>query len=1231
MNRRLNLAALAFLAMPAINLAELPQGIVAKPLSPASKATGDTLFAELGPDKTGIDMLNKMDVNHPMNFLYHSGMTCGGVIIEDFDGDGKPDVFFSGAIQKNRLFRQVGDLKFQDITATAGPISGGEGWSTGAAAGDVNGDGRIDIYLCHYMRPNQLFLNMGPGPKGESVVFKEVALPAGLDAIDCSHSAAFADYDGDGRLDMYLLTNRIEDPNGTPKEMPIDKHADGTVTIKPEAEKYYAVWRYDYDNWGTEAMGTPDRLYRNEGNGPDGIPRFKDVSKAAGIAGRGDGLSVTWWDFDSDGRQDIYIGNDFIAGDKLYRNNGDGTFTDVIADAIPHTPWFSMGADSGDINNDLLPDMLVADMSATSHYKSKTTMGVMGGIDLKRSYNAKPPQYMQNSLYLNTGTGRFREAARLFGVSSTDWTWAVKFADFDNDGWLDLYFTNGISRHMNDSDKTITIDMLRGRHMFDFFKEGEMRSEKHRAYRNTQHDKFEEVSDEWGLGHMGVAYGAAYSDLDRDGDLDMIVVNLEEPNFVYRNDSKSGHRVLFKLVGAKSNVQGLGAAIYLKAASGSQMRQLEPQTGYFSCNEALVHFGLGKDDMIQELTVRWPGGGEQKFTGLKADMFYTITQPANGGDPRTPDPKIEPMFSKSDILNSLKSKDTGWEGDFKKQILLPFALSQLGPALAWGDVNGDGLDDCYFGGSAGELPELRINNGSGRFVAKWSDALRADKECEDMGAVFFDADSDGDLDLFVSSGTSEHDSGAKTLRARLYLNDGKGNLTAAPTDALPEINEFAMAVCVVDYDRDGRADIFLGSRAIPGDWPRNGKSRLLHNESKGGVVKFANVAASVAGLENAGLVTGAVWSDLDGDGWSELVLATEWGPVKIFRNNRGQLEEQTAKAGTAQLTGWWRSVAVGDIDRDGDMDIVATNLGLNTKYKQPKPDHPQLTYYHDFEGAGKPQIVEVKREGENLLPERGRSCSSNAMPFIKTKFPTFHLFAKASLEEVYTPEKLKSAERYEAYEFQSGVFINDGGKFTFEPFERIAQIAPGNSPVICDLNGDGNLDVFLSQNFYGPQIETARFDGGLGQLMLGDGKGGFRAVAPREAGIIVPGDAKAASFIDLNNDGKPDLAVTVNSGATMAFVNESNARWLRVNVPASMAAGTRVTLKRGKLPSQVVELHGGSGYLSQDSSTAFFGLGRDATPGSVTVQWPDGSASETAFDGKVTVLKLAPQRGTARR
>jgi hypothetical protein len=1105
-------------------------------VSLSAGAADRTMFTGLDPAQTGVDMVNKMNVDHPLSYLYHSGMTCGGVVIDDLNGDGKPDLVFGGGIASSRIYVQSGELTFTDATKSSGLASGGgaEEWVAGVAAGDANGDGKTDLYICRYMQPNQLWLN-ATGANG-ALKFTLAPDDCGLSAIDCSHSAAFADYDGDGDLDLYLLTNRIEDPKGTRydiKEL-TESNGNSAPNIKKGLEKYYSMWRYDYDNWGVEATGTEDILYRNDS--ADGVVKFTNVTKEAGIEGRGDGLSVTWWDYNRDGWPDIYVGNDFIGADRLYKNNGNGTFSDVIADAAPHTPWFSMGCDQGDLNNDLLPDILIADMSAASHFKSKTTMGVMGGFDAKRAYYAKPQQQMQNTLLIGTGTGRFSEGARLYGVSSTDWTWSVKIADFDNDGWQDVYFTNGISRHMNDSDITVTRDMLIGKHMFEFWKKGEMRSEMNRAFRNTGKAKLEEVSQDWGLDHTGVSYGAAYADLDRDGDLDLVTVNLEEPNSIWRNDSSGKHWLAIELKGAAGNPRALGAEIVAKSKSGAQLRYLSPQTGYLSCNEPVLHFGLGSDSVVDELIIRWPGkdGGEQVMKDVKADQWLKVERPATLTSPKQP-AATAPLFKESQSLAVLKYKDAGWEQDFQRQGLLPHSHSQVGPCMAWGDVNGDGKQDVFFGGSAGEMAQLRLATDSGSFTGKWTEAFRGDRDCEDSDAVFFDADGDGDLDLCVVSGTDEFPADAKEQRARLYLNDGKGEFT--PATEFPDIHLFAGCVAAGDFDKDGKTDLFIGARCKAQDWPHSDGSHLLRNVTG---AKFEEVS----GFENAGLVTGAAWADTDGDTWPELVLSCEWGPIKHFANTKGTLKETTAEAGLAAVTGWWNCVIPADLNGDGKVDLVAGNVGLNTKYKAPDATHPMTTYYGIFDQSGKHQVVEVKREknelGEILYPERGRSCSSNAMPFIKEKFPTFKEFAMASLTDIYSEEKLEASEKFEANEFQSGAWMNDGsGKFTWQPFVREAQNAPVFDIAAADFTGDGKVDLFFAQNWLnGPQIETPRYDNGIGMLLRNDGKGNLLPVHPLESGISLTGCMKSAAAVDVNSDGKTDIVVGRNSDSMAVLLSQ---------------------------------------------------------------------------------------------
>ena len=1170
------------------------------PLTPPRGGSGPML-EQLSTEQTGISFVNQFDLDHPLRYLYNSGHGCGGIAIGDVDGDGLPDIYFLGGPGPNKLYRQIGDFRFEDITEQAG-LDGVDTWSAGAAMVDIDGDGDLDIYACNYVAPNLLYINRGDG------IFTEQAKAYGVDFVDASLMPAFCDYDRDGDLDFYLLTNRYEDPNGLPEPSPL-QIKDGRPYLPPELETYYTIV-IKGNRIIREALGRQDYLLRNNGDGT-----FTDVTRQAGMGGRrGDGLSATWWDFNRDGLPDLYVANDFNTPDYLFENNGDGTFTEVIEQHIPHTTWFSMGADVADINNDGLLDFYVADMSATTHFMEKTSMGAMNAEKLAL-VAGPPPQIMRNALYLNTGTDRFMEAACLAGLADSNWTWSIKFPDLDNDGRVDVFVTNGVARNTTHSDHSVPLPQLVHKHMFDFYVDLPPRTEQNLTLRNLGDLQFEDVSHEWGADHVGMSYAAAYADFDRDGDLDMVVANLGEEVSVYRNTSTTGHRVLVRLRGTVGDTQGIGATVRIHTAAGEQVRQLKTSSGFMGSDESLVHFGLGPHETIERMTIQWISSHVQTFENLEADRFYTITEPA-GPAPQPKKPRRRrTLFARSKTLQSVTHRETPYD-DFARQPLLPNKLSQLGPGMAWGDVDGDGDDDLYFGGAASRAGALYINEGKGKFV--WSKGLlqpfRDDRASEDMAPLLFDADGDGDLDLYVTSGGVECEPGDEVLRDRLYLNNGKGIFRKAPAGSLPDLRDSGSVAAACDFDRDGDLDLFVGSRVIPGSYPLSPDSRLLRNE--GG--KFTDVTDQLApSLKQTGLVTGAVWSDADGDGWLDLLVTHEWGPVKLYRNHEGRLVDETQPAGLADRLGWWNSIAARDLDADGDVDYVVTNFGLNTKYHASK-EKPTVIYYGDFDQSGTMRLVESEFEDDTLYPIRGRSCSTRAMPFLADRFTSFHDFALADLQTIYTPERLADAHKFEVNTLESGLLINDGkGRFEFRPLPRLAQASPGFGVVLTDVDADGITDLYLAQNFYGPQPETGRMDGGLSLLLLGVGDGRFTPVWPSASGLVVPEDAKSLTTTDLNGDGWPDFVVGINDGDLITFQNRGSrgARPFTVRLEGPTgnptAVGARVTVHLTDGPSQTAEVHAGSGYLSQSSAALVFGLGEKGQVQEIVVRWPNGQTSST--------------------
>jgi len=1159
-------------------------------------AAGEGRFQRLSADRTGIDFVHVWAPPEDRQHSLDNAFAGGGVCMGDYDDDGLLDLYLTRPQRGNRLYKNCGDFRFEDVTGPAG-LEDETLWGSGATFADVDNDGDLDLYACCFDGPNRLFINNGDG------TFGDAAAMFGLDFKGASVMMAFADYDLDGDLDGYLLTNRVTKPFAERLQKIRWKIRDGrAILVEGDIELKDVILRPDGRVRAINA-GQFDRLYRNNGDGT-----FSDVSQKAGIYGNYVGLSATWWDYNDDGYPDLYVANDFETPDQFYRNNGDGTFTNVIKKTMPHTPWFSMGADFADLNNDGHLDFMASDMSGTTHFKQKVSMGDMEDLGWFLEYPS-PRQYMRNAVYLNSGTDRFMEVAHLTGLDSTDWTWSVKLADLDGDGRVDVFVTNGMTRDWFDSDlrKPFAKDPETA---FDKWLMQPKRSEANLAFRNQGDLKFEPVSTTWGLDHVGVSFGAACGDLDRDGDLDVVVNNFDEPVSVYRNDLASGNHLLVRLQGTRSNSRGLGANLTAKTPDGIQKRYLTLSRGFMSANGCVAHFGLGRHNTVESLTVVWPSGVRQTLKELPAGHLHIIREPTDGKTVEVEQHTPAALFKPASGLE-MGHRERPYN-DFQRQPLLPNRLSQLGPGMAWGDVDGDGDEDLYLGAAAGQTASIHFNRGDGSFRqrAGQEKQFAEERECEDMAPLFFDADADGDLDLYVVSGGVECQPNDPVLRDRLYINDGQGNFQKAAAGTLPDLTDSGSVVTANDFDRDGDLDLFVGGRVVPGRYPLPPNSRLLINDAG----RFVDATDELApGLRRAGLVTSAIWSDVDNDGRIDLLVTYEWGPVRLWHWEDGQLVDRTVECRLDEWLGWWNGIAARDVDGDGDMDYAVTNFGLNTKYHATR-NNPTLLYYGDIEGNEQLRMIEADYEGDVVFPVRGRSCSSQAMPFLSEKFTSFKEFASASLAEIYTADRLSRCSELAVNTLESGLFLNDGkGGMTFSPLPRLAQVSPGFGVVFTEVDGDGNADLYIVQNFFSPQRETGRMDGGLSLLLLGDGTGNFIPVMPNQSGLVVPGDASGLSTTDLNADGWPDFVVSVNNGKVVAFEHQgsSTGRVVQVRLRGRKenpsGIGARVTLRLEDGSTQTAEVHAGGSYLSQSTSSLVFGLRTRIRE--ITVRWPDGTLS----------------------
>lgn len=1052
------------------------------------------VFTLMNPESTGIIFSNDIEETHEQNvILYQDFYSGGGVGIGDINNDGLPDVLLTGNMVQYKLFLNKGNMKFEDITERAGLIAKGPGWYTGIAMADVNSDGYLDLYISKSGmlepddRRNLLYINNG------DLTFTEKGKAYGLDHPGYAVNATFFDYDKDGDLDMYLVN---QGPEKFSKGMPEE--------LRKEVHPYCG-----------------DKLFENmEGH-------YEDVTEKAGIwssiIGFGHGVSVG--DINQDGWEDIFVSNDFFEYDYLYFNNGDKTFRETTKKSMRHISNFSMGNDMADYNNDGWLDIVVTDMVAEDNRRLKANMG---GMNPSKFWNSVRMglhyQYMFNMLHLNNGNETFSEIGQMAGIPNTDWTWGPVFADFDNDGFKDLFIANGMRKDIRNTDwgkhYKQMLKLTYGKNIFspeewDYLLES-MPVEKinNYMYKNKGDLTFTKVMDSWGLGQPSFSNGSAYGDLDNDGDLDLVVNNIDENAFVYENNmdkNEGGNYLRISFEGPDKNLLGLGTKVWVYCGDSMQFHQLYLTHGYRSSSEPVLHFGLGKRRKADKVLVTWLDGKSSVLENVEANQELVLKYSDAGEHvPYRVDDTEHYFVDATDEIH-LKYKHIENEfNDYFREVLLPHKMSTLGPNVAVGDVNGDGLQDFYVGGSYRLPGSLFLQNGAGTFRSVQKDLWLAERGYEDMGVTLFDADGDGDLDLYVVSGGNEVRTGDPRLQDRLYRNDGKGVFTK-DEDALPDITASGSKAVPYDFDGDGDLDLFVGGRQDPGRYPQPADSYLLRNDGR----RFMDITDDTAPeLRNLGMVTSAIWIDYDTDGDADLILAGEWMPITVFNFNDGKFKKVGGPKGLEHSTGWWYSLAKGDFDGDGDEDIIAGNLGLNYKYHA-SVDEPFEVYSYDFDENGKLDIVLGYFNDGTLYPLRGRSCSSQQIPQIGEKFPTYNEFAIAPLQEVYGEDKLSKALNYKAQTFASGYIENLGdGTFRMEAFENMAQVAPVFGIVVRDVNRDGNPDVITAGNLYNAEIETIRADAGIGNYLQGDGGGHFKAVPFIESGLYADGDVKDIQIIE---------------------------------------------------------------------------------------------------------------------
>ena len=1040
------------------------------------------LFTRLSASETGIDFKNLLKEDNPdfsiLSYPYfYNG---GGVAVGDINNDGLPDVLFTGNMVKNKLFLNQGDLEFDDISDKAG-IGAKDGWCTGATMVDINEDGWLDIYICRSGLPNPndrtnlLYIN------NRDLTFTESAASVGLNDSGYSTQASFFDYDNDGDLDMFLIN---------------------------QSDPKYARGYLDYLQTRTQKADSilANKLYRNDKG------HFTDVSRSAGIQSTvfTFSLGISTADVNQDGWPDIYVANDFEEADYLYINNRDGTFSDQLPLAMDHTSLFSMGMDVADYNNDLLPDLVVLDMLPEGNYAQKMHIG--GDNFTRYNYlftNGMFYQYMKNTLQKNNGDGTFSEVGQLAGISNTDWSWSPLVADYDNDGLKDIFITNGYKRDNTDMqfmgyamDESLRlqkggiavsvpeyISHMPGIHLPNYI------------FKNEGNDHFSNKIKEWGFDQSTFSHGGAYADFDNDGDLDLVTNNTEDFAGVYRNNSEKllkNNFLKIKLKGGANNLTGIGAKIYAYAGTDKFYLEQNPVRGYQSSVDNDLHLGLGTHSTIDSLRIIWPDHTSQVIRNSAVNTTLLLSA-------RDAAKYTLPLYVASPLLQEINAIDfrhvENVENDFARQFLLPHFFSYNGPCMEKGDVNGDDLADIFVGGAKGQAGVIFLQSANHTFTKLPTPAFDVDAGSEDMDAAFFDADGDKDLDLYVVSGGYEFDEGSPLLQDRLYLNNGKG-IFSKSYGRLTQSMFNKKCVRPTDIDNDGDTDLFVGGNVVPGNYPYSAPSKIYFNDGNG---NFSDLKPANAPL---GIVNDALWVDLNLDGKKDLIVASEWQPLKAYLTEGSLFTDVSAQWFPFASNGWWNCIASGDFDKDGDIDLVVGNYGLNSPLKADE-QHPMQLYYMDLDGNGSVDPLIMHFIGSESVPLPLRDDLIGQVPMMKKKFNDYGMYAKATINEILTPDQLAKSPVLKTNSMATVYLENTGKMFVKNELPVEAQFSPVYAIAVADLNNDGNNDLVMAGNNTLNRIYLGRQDANHGTAMLGDGKGNFRYLPQRESGLNVRGDVRS--------------------------------------------------------------------------------------------------------------------------